>query len=64
MSVMPPGVTITIHAVSSDGMKEVTHHPIPPSNWQGDKLILLACSEVVAKTDRITIENEHTMTFL
>lgn len=58
-----PGVTITVQAVLPAGMREVARHEMPESNWQDNKPITLACSEVPAKTYRITIDNQHTMTF-
>jgi hypothetical protein len=58
-----PGVKITVQAVLPGGMQEVAGTEMPPSNWQGNQPISLACSEVPAKTYRITIEHQHTMTF-
>src|ERR1035437_3258961 len=58
-----PGVTITVQAVLPAGMREVARHEMPESNWQDNKPITLACSEVPARTYRITIDNHHTMTF-
>jgi hypothetical protein len=58
-----PGVTITVQAVLPEGLREVARHVLPESNWQDNKPISLACSEVPAKTYRITIENQHLMTF-
>lgn len=59
-----PDVTITVQAVFPDGMRQVTRQEMPPSNWQGsNKPISLACSEVPAKTYRITIDHKHSMTF-
>lgn len=59
-----PDVTITVEAVLPDGLREVTRQEMPPSNWQGmNKSISLACSEVPAKTYRITIDHKHSMTF-
>ncbi len=57
-----PGVTITVQAMLPDGMREVARHEMPESNWQDNKPISLACSEVPARTYRITIDNKHTMT--
>lgn len=57
-----PGVTITVAAVRAEGMREVARHEMPESNWQDHHPISLACSEVPAKTYRITIHNQHTMT--
>ncbi len=56
-----PGVTITVQAVLPDGLREVAKHEMPESNWQGNKPISLACSEIPAKTYRITIDHKHTM---
>lgn len=56
-----PGVTLTVQAVLPDGLREVARHEMPESNWQDSQPISLACSEVPAKTYRITIEHKHTM---
>jgi len=56
-----PGVTITVQAVLPDGPRDVARHEMPPSNWQGNKPISLACSEVAATTYRITIDHRHAM---
>lgn len=56
-----PGVTLTVEAVLPDGRREVARHEMPESNWQDNQPISLACSEVPAKTYRITIEHQHTM---
>ena len=58
-----PGVTITVQAVLPEGLREVARHELPESNWQDNKPISLACSEVPARTYRITIDHKHTMTF-
>jgi hypothetical protein len=58
-----PGVTVTVQAVTPQGLKEVARYEMPQSNWQDNKPITLACSEVPARAYRITIENKHTMTF-
>lgn len=57
-----PGVTVTVQAVLPEGLREVSKHEMPQSNWQGNKPISLACSEVPARTYRITIDHKHTMT--
>jgi hypothetical protein len=54
-------VTVSVHAVLPDGLHEVTNQAMPQSNWQGNKPISLACSEMPAKTYRITIQNAHPM---
>ncbi len=56
-----PGVTITVQAVLPQGMRDVSRHEMPQSNWQANRPISLACSEVPAKTYRITIDVKHTM---
>lgn len=58
-----PGVKITVHAVLSDGLHEVAQYDMPQSNWQDNKPISLACSDAVSDTYRITIDNQHSMTF-
>lgn len=54
-----PGVTITVQAVLADGLHPVTSHPMPASNWQGNRPISLACPDVAARTFRITIAHQH-----
>ena len=56
-----PGVTIKVEAVLPEGLREVARYDMPESNWQDNKPISLACSEVPARTYRITIEHQHTM---
>jgi hypothetical protein len=58
-----PDVTVTVHAVLPDGLREVARVKMPQSNWQDNKPISLACSEAPAKTYRISIDNKHSMTF-
>ncbi len=58
-----PGVTVTVQAVLPDGLREVARVEMPQSNWQDNKPISLACSEVPAKAYRITIDNQHAMAF-
>jgi hypothetical protein len=58
-----PGVTVTVQAVLPEGLREVARVEMPQSNWQDNKPISLACSELSAKTYRITIDNRHSMTF-
>lgn len=57
-----PGVTITVEAVLAEGRRQVAQYEMPESNWQGNKPISLACSEIPATTYRITIDHEHAMT--
>ncbi len=56
-----PGVTVTVQAVLPEGMREVARYEMPESNWQDNRPITLACSELPAKTYRITIDHQHTM---
>ncbi len=56
-----PGVTITVQAVLPDGLREVARYEMPQSNWQDNKPISLACSDLPASTYRITIDNKHSM---
>lgn len=56
-----PGVTITVEAVLPEGRREVARHELPQSNWQDNKPISLACSEVPARAYRITIDHQHTL---
>lgn len=56
-----PGVTVTVEAVLPEGLKLAAKHEMPQSNWQGNKPISLACSEIPAKTYRITIDHKHTL---
>ncbi len=57
-----PGVTITVQAVLPEGPREVAKHVMPQSNWQDNMPISLACSDVPAKTYRILIDHQHTLT--
>lgn len=58
-----PGVTVTIQGVLPDGTRrDILHTPMPQSNWQDNRPISLACSEVPGvKTYRISVENRRTM---
>lgn len=58
-----PGVTITVQAMLPDGKaQEILHTELPQSNWQDDRPISLACSEVKeVKKYRIAITNKHDM---
>jgi len=56
-----PGVSVTVEAMLPEGTREVVRCDLPRSNWQGRKPISLACSEVAAKTYRITISHKHKM---
>lgn len=58
-----PGVTVTVQAVLPEGLREVARCEMPQSNWQDNKPFSLACSDVAAKTYRITIDNKHSMSF-
>ena len=57
-----PGVTVTVQAVRPEGLREVARHEMPESNWQDNKPISLACSEVPARTYRLTLAHQHTLT--
>jgi hypothetical protein len=58
-----PDMTVTVQAISEDGAaKEILNTALPPSSWQDDRPVSLACSETQgAKTYSITITNQHTM---
>ncbi|RZK81754.1 MAG: hypothetical protein EOO92_04235 [Pedobacter sp.] len=58
-----PGVKIAIQAVLPNGeIKDVLHADMPQSNWQDDRPITLACSEIAgAKKYRISIANKYHM---
>ena len=58
-----PGVTVTMLAVLPDGSThEVLHTDMPPSSWQDDRPVSLACDEIQdVKTYRITIANTYSM---
>ncbi len=58
-----PGVTVTVQAVLPEGPREVARHVIPPSTWQENKAISLACSDALSTTYRITIDNKRSMAF-
>ena len=58
-----PGVVVTIQAVLADGTRQdILRTPMPQSNWQDNRPISLACSEVPGvKTYRILVENRQPM---
>ena len=58
-----PGVTVTIQAVLPDGqIKNILKTDMPQSNWQDDRPITLACSEVSGVSKyRISIVNKFDM---
>ncbi len=57
-----PAVRVKIQAVLAEGLRDVADHDLPESNWQDNKPISLACSEVPAKTYRVTLTHGHPMT--
>ncbi|TCD01815.1 hypothetical protein EZ437_10545 [Pedobacter psychroterrae] len=59
-----PGVTIAIQAILADGKtKDILRAGMPQSNWQDDRPITLACSELAGvKKYRISISNKYHMT--
>jgi hypothetical protein len=62
-----PGVTVTAYAILPDGKTyEILNTEMPPSNWQDDRSISLACPEITGEpngvtTYKISIENKHDM---
>ncbi|MDR2026966.1 MAG: hypothetical protein LBQ01_05315, partial [Prevotellaceae bacterium] len=58
-----PGVRVSAQAMLPDGTaQEILNMEMPPSSWQDDRPISLACPEVTgATTYRIHIANRHTM---
>lgn len=58
-----PGVTVSIQAVLPDGeIKDILQADMPQSNWQDDRPITLACSEIAGvKKYRISIINKYDM---
>jgi hypothetical protein len=58
-----PGVKVFVQAVLPDGkLKDVLYVDMPQSNFQDDKPITLACSEVPGVSKyRISIQNKHDM---
>ena len=58
-----PGVTVTVQAVLPGGItREILHTDLPPSSWQDDRPISLACSEIEGVNSyRISIANKHDM---
>ncbi|RZM21570.1 MAG: hypothetical protein EOO88_32605, partial [Pedobacter sp.] len=58
-----PGVSISIQAVLPDGkVKDILKAEMPQSNWQDDRPITLACSEIAGvKKYRISISNKFHM---
>ena len=58
-----PGITVTVQALLPEGPREVARYALPPSTWQENVPISLACSDARAQTYRITIDNAHSMAF-
>ncbi|MGO3194800.1 MAG: glycosyl hydrolase [Sphingobacterium sp.] len=58
-----PGVSVSIQAVLPDGqVKDILKTDMPQSNWQDDRPITLACSEVEGVNKyRISIVNKYDM---
>jgi hypothetical protein len=59
-----PGVSITIQGILPDGkIKDILRAEMPQSNWQDDRPITFACSELSGvKKYRISISNKYHMT--
>lgn len=58
-----PGVKVCIQAILENGkIQNILNVDMPQSNWQDDRPITLACSEVAGvKSYRISISNKHDM---
>jgi len=58
-----PGVTIAIQGILADGkIKDILRAEMPQSNWQDDRPITFACSELAGvKKYRISIINKYDM---
>ncbi|SDF56036.1 Glycosyl hydrolases family 2, sugar binding domain [Mucilaginibacter pineti] len=58
-----PGVTITIQGVLANGKtKDILRAEMPQANWQDDRTITFACSELAGvKKYRISISNKYDM---
>ncbi|WP_457288080.1 glycosyl hydrolase [Pedobacter sp. UYP24] len=58
-----PGIKIAIQAILPDGkIKEILTADMPQSNWQDDRPITFACSEIAGvKKYRITVINKYDM---
>ncbi len=58
-----PGVRVSVQAILSDGnVKDILNVNMPQSNWQDDRPITLACSEIPGVNKyRILIENKYPM---
>lgn len=58
-----PGVNVKVEAVLADGStQEIVQTAMPQSNWQDDKPISLACTEIApARVYRVSIANKHQM---
>ena len=58
-----PGITVAAQAVLPDGtIREILNTEMPPSSWQDDRPISLACPDVEGvKTWRLNISNKHPM---
>lgn len=56
-----PDITITIYAETGGEMKQIARVDIPPSSWQDDQPISIACEETTTRSYRIEIANLHDM---
>lgn len=56
-----PGVTVSVYAITSDKKEEIAHIKMPPSSWQDDQPVTIACKEVKSDRYRIEINNLHDM---
>lgn len=63
--VFEPGVTVAVKAIRADGQYEsLIHAELPQANWQDDRPISFACSDVTGvKKYRIEIVNKHDISF-
>ena len=54
-----PGVELTIYAKKTEDYEKIAHMVAPPSNWQDDRSLSLACKEVSSREYRIEIKNQR-----
>ena len=56
-----PGVKVAVYANLPDEKRQIAFIDMPSGNWQDDKPISIACTEVLSDSYRIEITNLHDM---
>lgn len=56
-----PDINIAIYADVEGNRRQIAHLEVPPSSWQDDKPISIACEEVSSQSYQIQIRNLHDM---